>query len=103
MLRKVFKSNCGRERFKYKKAIKNRQKGNLRQGKREKMTKEEKRNTAPVQQIIDRILAQNFNVNKPGCESSGKSIEDIENEILSRVIQNVKVIDFAKGETCEFK
>ena len=92
-----------RERFKYKKAIKNKQKRGSKVKRGEKMKKEENRNTAPVQQIIDRILAQNFNVNKPGAASNGKSIEDIENEILSRVIQNVKVIDFAKGETCEFK
>jgi len=66
------------------------------------MKKEESKNTAPVQQIIDRILAQNFNVNKPGV-SSGRSIGEIESEILSRVIQRAKFVDFAKGETCEFK
>jgi len=64
--------------------------------------KEEQRNTAPVQQIIDRILSQNFNVNKPGV-SSGRSIGEVESEILSEIVQKAKFVDFARGETCEFK
>jgi len=52
-----------------------------------------------TKQIIDRILGQHFD------SSSGrqKSIGEIEDEMLKVIQEKVTVVDFAKGETCEFK
>jgi len=52
-----------------------------------------------VKQIIDRVLAENFSIGK----KEQKSIGEIQDEMLRLVAERAKVVDFAKGETCEFK
>lgn len=70
-------------------------------GKGEKrMELKERKNDPSVQQIIDRVLNQNFSV---GRKPERKSIGEITDEMLRLVVERSKVVDFAKGETCEFK
>lgn len=52
-----------------------------------------------VKQIIDRVLNQHFT----SAPDRKKSIGEIEDEMLGMVVQKAQIVDFAKGETCEFK
>ena len=61
---------------------------------------EDKRNDPAVQQIIDRVLAQNFGINK-GPER--KTIEEMQDEMLRHIHSRARFVDFSKGESCEFK
>ena len=64
---------------------------------------EQKRQNDPaVQQIIDRVLSQHFNVNKSSV-SSGRSIAEMQDEMLKMIHEKAKFVDFAKGESCDFK
>jgi len=51
-----------------------------------------------TKQIIDRILGQHFD-NSP---TRAKTIGEIEDEMMAHIQQKAKVVDFAKGESCEF-
>ena len=51
-----------------------------------------------TKQIIDRILNQHFDCS-PG---KAKSIGEIEDEMMAQVQQKVRIVDFAKGENCDF-
>jgi len=62
------------------------------------MEKKEKRNDPAVQQIINRVINHHFNKD-PTRE---KTIDEIQTEIMKRIAEKSKVIDFANGETCEF-
>jgi hypothetical protein len=59
-----------------------------------------KNNDPAVQQIIDRVLAQHFGINK---NPERKSIGEMQDEMLREIHTRAKIVDFAKGETCEFK
>lgn len=59
----------------------------------------ERKNDPAVQQIIDRILGQHFDHNP----ERRKTIGEMQDEMLSMVQQKAKVVDFANGESCEFK
>jgi hypothetical protein len=62
---------------------------------------EQERNNDPaVQQIIDRVLAQHFGVNR---NPERKTIGEIQDEMMREIQSRAKIVDFAKGETCEFK
>ena len=65
-----------------------------------KMEMKERKNDPAVQQIIDRCLSQNFNV---GARPKQKSIGEITDEMLKMFAEKSKVVDFAGGESCEFK
>jgi len=52
-----------------------------------------------VNQIIGRILSQHFDKSP----DRKKTIGEIEDEMMAHVQQRAKIVDFAKGETCEFK
>jgi hypothetical protein len=60
---------------------------------------QQRKNDPAVQQIIDRVLAQHFGINKP----ERKSIGEIQDEMLREIHSKAQVIDFAKGESCEFE
>jgi len=60
---------------------------------------EQRKNDPAVQQIIDRVLAQHFGINRP----EKKSIGEIEDEMMEHIQQRAHIVDFAKGESCEFK
>jgi len=60
----------------------------------------ERKNDPAVQQIIDRCLSQNFNV---GSKPKQRSISEIQDEMLREFAKRSKVVDFGKGESCEFK
>jgi len=64
------------------------------------MELKERKNDPAVQQIIDRCLSQNFNV---GARPKQKSIGEITDEMLKLFAEKSKVVDFGKGEKCEFK
>jgi len=64
------------------------------------METKERKNDPAVQQIIDRCLSQNFNV---GARPKQKSIGEITDEMLREFNKKAKVVDFGKGESCEFK
>ena len=53
-----------------------------------------------TKQIIDRILAQNFGIGK---KEGVKSIDEMQSEMLKEINEKAKIVDFAKGEDCEFK
>jgi hypothetical protein len=59
----------------------------------------ERKNDPAVQQIIDRVLSQHFDRNP----ERRKTIGEMQDEMLSQIQQRAKVVDFAKGESCEFK
>jgi hypothetical protein len=62
---------------------------------------EQERNNDPaVQQIIDRVLAQHFGINK---SPEKKTIGEIQDEMMREIQSRAKIVDFAKGETCEFR
>ena len=52
-----------------------------------------------VNQIISRILNQHFN----NGERKGKTIGEIEDEMMRQIYEKAQIVDFAKGENCEFK
>ncbi len=57
-----------------------------------------------TRQIIDRILTQHF---KPGSSTNrpvdkGRSIGEMQDEILREMAKKSQVVDFGKGENCEF-
>jgi len=52
-----------------------------------------------VNQIISRILTQHFDKSP----ERRKTIGEIEDEMMAHVQQRAKIVDFANGETCEFK
>jgi len=64
------------------------------------METKERKNDPAVQQIIDRCLSQNFNV---GARPKQKSIGEITDDMLKECLKRSKVVDFGKGESCEFK
>ena len=64
------------------------------------MELKERKNDPAVQQIIDRCLNQNFSV---GSKPKQKSIGEIQDEMLREFAKKAKVVDFGRGETCEFK
>ena len=64
------------------------------------MEMKERRNDPAVQQIIDRCLSENFNV---GAKPKQKSIGEITNDMLKLFAEKSKVVDFGRGESCEFK
>ena len=51
-----------------------------------------------TKQIIDRVLGQHFD----SSPSRQKSIGEIQDEMLRAMSTKVKVVDFGKGETCDF-
>ena len=59
-----------------------------------------RKNDPAVQQIIDRCLSENFNV---GTKPKQKSIGDITNDMLKLFAEKSKVVDFSRGESCDFK
>jgi len=65
-----------------------------------RMEIKERKNDPAVQQIIDRCLSQNFNV---GARPKQRSIGEITDEMLKMFAEKSKVVDFARGEKCEFK
>ena len=60
----------------------------------------QRKNDPAVQQIIDRVLSQHFGVNK---NPERKSIEEIQDEMLKEIHSRAQFVDFANGESCEFK
>ena len=60
----------------------------------------ERKNDPAVQQIIDRCLNQNFSV---GSKPKQRTIGEIQDEMLKLFAEKSKVVDFSKGESCEFK
>jgi len=51
-----------------------------------------------TKQIIDRILTQHFD----SSPNKTKTIGEIQDEMLREISTKVKVVDFGKGETCDF-
>ena len=51
-----------------------------------------------TRQIIDRILNQHFD----SSPNRAKTIGEIQDEMLREMSTKVKVVDFGKGETCDF-
>jgi len=63
----------------------------------------ERKNDPAVQQIIDRVLAQHFGGVSGNGQPRAKTIDEIQTEMMAMIQQKAKIVDFAKGETCEFK
>ena len=51
-----------------------------------------------TKQIIDRVLGQHFT----SSSNRAKTIGEIQDEMLREMSTKVKVVDFGKGETCDF-
>ena len=51
-----------------------------------------------TKQIIDRVLGQHFS----SSTNRQKSIGEIQDEMLAMIHQKAQIVDFAKGENCEF-
>jgi hypothetical protein len=51
-----------------------------------------------TKQIIDRILTQHFD----SSPNKSKSIGEIEDEMMAQIQQKAKIVDFGKGESCDF-
>ena len=64
------------------------------------MELKERKNDPAVQQIIDRCLSQNFNV---GARPKQRSIGEITDDMLREFNKRSTVVDFGRGESCEFK
>lgn len=55
-----------------------------------------------TKQIIDRIISQHFSATAENKPSKGRSIGEMQDEILREISKRSRVVDFTK-ENCEFK
>ena len=67
------------------------------------MQAKDRRNDPAVQQIIDRCLKEHFSIGAKPAQPGDRTIDEIQSEWMREIAKRSTVVDFGRGESCEFR